>query len=360
MMFANVVQAKLASMALIGAGSFIVGVAPACFVPRAQHLQRKLLLSCALCFGAGVLLATAILHILPEVREGLPDHGELVFSCGFLLLYLVDECVHLFCRGGDSHGPELDLHHPGRRITHERGCSGCRNHSRGISYNAALQDSKIYVSEGDVRLPLNYRQNPAGSGNNACTISSYGATRPAVRDGRSSNEDVTFLCHGNHGEQCADTNTGLTGLVLALTVHAILEGLAIGLQTKIAEVMLLTGAVASHKFVVGFCLGLELAGVSKSVPKLVFVIFVFAVGSVLGIGIGMLTFQVDTKWSKVALPILQGLAGGTLLYVTVSEVLPRERTRWHKSSRRYAGILQFLSVISGYVAIFLLNNYVSE
>lgn len=83
-----------------------------------------------------------------------------------------------------------------------------------------------------MRLPLNYRQNPLGSGNNAF---SYGTARPA-RDGRSSNEDITFLCHGNHGEQCADTNTGLTGLALALTVHAILEGLAIGLQTKIAEV----------------------------------------------------------------------------------------------------------------------------
>ncbi|KAH0952396.1 hypothetical protein HN011_009955, partial [Eciton burchellii] len=341
-MFANAVQAKLTSMVLIGAGSFVVSVAPACFISRAQHLHRKLLLSCALCFGAGVLMATATLHVLPEVREGIPDHGELIFSCGFLLLYLVDECVHFFCRGGDE-SSESDIRNPGRRTMHERGCSGCRSYSRGISYNATLQDSKIYVSEGDARSPLNYRQNPLGSGNNACTFSSYGATRSAAHDGCSSNEDITFLCHGNHGEQCVDTNTGLTGLALALTVHAILEGLAIGLQTKIAEVMLLTGAVASHKFVVGFCLGLELAGVSKSVPKLVFAIFVFAIGSVVGIGIGMLIFQMDTDWSKVVLPILQGLAGGTLLYVTVSEVLPRERTRWHRSSRRYAGILQFLS-----------------
>lgn len=58
------------------------------------------------------------------------------------------------------------------------------------------------------------------------------------------------------------------------------------------QVLLLTGAVASHKFVVGFCLGLELAGVSKSVPKLIFAVFIFAIGSVIGIGIGMLTFQV--------------------------------------------------------------------
>lgn len=70
--------------------------------------------------------------------------------------------------------------------------------------------------------------------------------------------------------------------------------------------------------------------------------------------------QANTDWSKVVLPILQGLAGGTLLYVTVSEVLPRERTKWHKSLRKFAGIFQFFSVLVGFVVIFLLNNYVGE
>jgi len=66
------------------------------------------------------------------------------------------------------------------------------------------------------------------------------------------------------------------------------------------KVLLLTGAVASHKFVVGFCLGLELAGVSKSVPKLIFAIFLFAIGSVVGIGIGMLTFQVRKVYFSIS------------------------------------------------------------
>lgn len=367
-MFGNAVQAKLASMVLIGVGSFIIGIAPACFVSRTRHLQRKLLLSCALCFGAGVLLATAMLHVLPEVRQGLPDYAELVFSCGFLVLYLVEECVHYFCRDSD-HGSEMQDSRSilGSRIlglrTSEGSCSNCRNHSHGIGYNAATQDNKIYMSEGDMRLPLNYRQNSLGnSSNNAWTFTNYGATQRNTSDCRlrSTSEENTVLCHGNHSEQCTDANTSLAGLTLALTVHAVLEGLAIGLQMKIAEVLLLTGAVASHKFVIGFCLGLELAKVNKSVLKLIFAIFSFAIGSVIGIGIGMLTFQANTNWSKVVLPILQGLAGGTLLYVTVSEVLPRERTRWHKNSRKFAGILQFLSVVVGFVVIFLLNNYMGE
>ena len=58
----------------------------------------------------------------------------------------------------------------------------------------------------------------------------------------------------------------------------------------------------------------------------------------------MLTFKMQNKWTNVAVPILQGLAGGTLLYVTVSEILPRERARWHKKSatirRRFAALVR--------------------
>lgn len=89
-----------------------------------------------------------------------------------------------------------------------------------------------------MRSPLNYRQNPLGNNANNTWTSSYGATRCIACDCRlrSLSEENTFLCHGNHGEQCTDANTGLAGLALALTVHAVLEGLAIGLQTKLAQV----------------------------------------------------------------------------------------------------------------------------
>lgn len=125
-MFSNAVQAKLASMVLVGAGSFVVGIVPACFISRTRQFQQKLLLSCTLCFGAGVLLATAMLHVLPEVRRGLSDYSELVFSCGFLVLYLVEECVHYFCRdrNHESELSETDSRSSGfmdSRIAHERG-----------------------------------------------------------------------------------------------------------------------------------------------------------------------------------------------------------------------------------------------
>ncbi|XP_076656469.1 zinc/iron regulated transporter-related protein 88E [Halictus rubicundus] len=354
----TVVQAKLASMIAIGVGSFVVGVAPVCFVSRVRELQQRLLLSCTLCFGGGVLLATCILHMLPESRELMPDYADLIFACGFLLLYLIDETIHYVWGSGIDHGPE-----PTNRETEGRyGASRidhCRSHSHQANYSTSGQSvSCVYPTE--VNLRTGYQANPYGNGTiGGWKNSTYGAVQCAPGAPASCfHEEETLLCHGNHSEPCPNSNTSLVGLLLALTVHSMLEGQAIGLQKTTSEVLLLVGAVASHKFVVGFCLGLELAGASSSVFRLVLAIFTFSAGSAVGIGTGMLMLKMKNEWLKVFLPILQGLAGGSLLFVTVSEILPRERARWHKSSRRSAGIMQFISVVLGFVIIYVINNYV--
>jgi len=65
-----------------------------------------LVLSALLCFGAGVLLATALTHMLPEVRANVeelmkdPDFSpflkslpltEVLLSAGFFIVYGLDE-----------------------------------------------------------------------------------------------------------------------------------------------------------------------------------------------------------------------------------------------------------------------------
>ncbi|XP_043799448.1 zinc transporter ZIP3-like [Apis laboriosa] len=329
----TVVQAKFVSMIIIGIGSFVVGVAPACFVSRIRYLQQKLLLSCILCFGGGVLFATSILHMLPETRESMINYAELLFSCGFLLLYFIDECVHYFW-GSDEHVLQL---HQSRYET-----SGIWNNRNEVDRCRSYSHQTTLARNGI---------SSSWNGTN------YGALQYTPNAPSNYNEE-TFLCHGNHSEPCIDSNTNLMGLLLALTIHAVLEGLAIGLQKALSEVFLLVGAVASHKFVIGFCLGLELAGANNTFLRLILAIFVFSVGSAIGIGIGMLTFKMKNDWTEIAVPLLQGLAGGTLLYVTVSEIMPRERAKWHRNPRRSAGILQLFSMILGFIIIYLLNNYV--
>lgn len=86
-------------------------------------------------------------------------------------------------------------------------------------------------------------------------------------------------------------------------------------------------------------------------------ILIFASGSVLGIGIGMALTDIENIFNGSSLQILQALAAGTLLYVTLCEVLPREKARWHMSVRRFAGLIQCFAVIIGFGAMTLLSIF---
>lgn len=58
--------AKLLAMAVLGIGSIATGLLPA-LLSKCSRRRFPLLTSLLLCFGAGVLLSTALVHILPEV-----------------------------------------------------------------------------------------------------------------------------------------------------------------------------------------------------------------------------------------------------------------------------------------------------
>lgn len=64
--------------------------------------------------------------------------------------------------------------------------------------------------------------------------------------------------------------------------------------------------MASHKLVVGFCLGVELSsGVSSTACKHFVAITVFSLGSVIGIGVGMTVTTLSNDWLNTIQPILQ-------------------------------------------------------
>lgn len=170
------------------------------------------------------------------------------------------------------------------------------------------------------------------------------------------------ICHTSHTEPCNQTLAGVIGMLTALTVHSLIEGLAIGVQNDTAGVMILFIAVISHKFVVGFCLGVELSvSPGNTFKKHFLAIFVFSAGSVLGIALGMAIVDLSAVLDSDALAILQGIAGGTLLYVTVCEVLPREKARWHKSqTHKAAGLIQLLAFAIGFSVMTVMNMYITE
>lgn len=100
----ELLSVKIIALTLLGVFSLFFGLLPLRLrkVLAKGTKKRERIVSCLLCFGGGVLLATVFTHMLPETREGFasaaPDVtyplAEVVICAGFFLIYFVEEFVH--------------------------------------------------------------------------------------------------------------------------------------------------------------------------------------------------------------------------------------------------------------------------
>ncbi len=159
----------------------------------------------------------------------------------------------------------------------------------------------------------------------------------------------------------------LVGLV-ALSIHAGLEGLSIGLGRNAGDVWYLCAAISAHKLVIAFCLGMEVRNASTSPCTLVSTssspafkfryVLSFALMTPLGIAIGTIITEIvnepqGSQTENTLVAVLQTLAGGTLLYVAFFEVVLRERARFSGK-----GLAQLFFVVMGFTVMALLEIYV--
>jgi ABC-type uncharacterized transport system permease subunit len=61
-------SAKIVSIVSLGLGSLVAGLLPAAFT-KSKLRRNSIVQTILLCFGAGILLSTALVHILPEVND---------------------------------------------------------------------------------------------------------------------------------------------------------------------------------------------------------------------------------------------------------------------------------------------------
>ena len=109
-------MSKIISMICLGFVTWIVGVLPLLGVRKGwinrsesgQSQRMVVIFSCMMSFGGGVILTSCLTHMLPDVNEVLqealenntfPDSGlpvaEIFVLAGFLMIYLLEEVVHL-------------------------------------------------------------------------------------------------------------------------------------------------------------------------------------------------------------------------------------------------------------------------
>lgn len=120
---------------------------------------------------------------------------------------------------------------------------------------------------------------------------------------------------------CCSCNMTPFVLMLALCVHAIFEGIALGLMTNPQSAFDLMVAIFLHKFAEAFALSISIGRAFEDNFKIVFwLIFMFSFATPLGCTIGILLGEapmiVDVTFTS--------LAAGTFLYISCSEVVVEE------------------------------------
>ncbi|KAJ8682334.1 hypothetical protein QAD02_018126 [Eretmocerus hayati] len=262
--------------------------------------------NCLLGFGGGVLFSTTFLHMMPEVEEHVEDltgnvipklpipFAKLLTCLGFFMMYLVEEVVH--------------------------SCTGHSHQHHDDSTPGSNTSSHVNI----------YANNSIGSFGSVST--------PDLKQ----QEKACDISH-THLDVLNDSlhQGALRGLliVLGLSVHELFEGLSIGLEGEANHVWYMFGAVAAHKFIIAFCIGVELTSSRTSTILSYIYVCMFAVVSPLGIGIGMgLVGGHSAAANGLPAVVLQGIASGTLLYVVFFEILHKHRN----------GLMQYTSIAVGF------------
>jgi zinc transporter 1/2/3 len=193
-------------------------------------------------------------------------------------------------------------------------------------------------------------------------------TQPLLRTEDGNNGLPNYHSHGDqspeehaHGlalsaEEQKSVTAAIRGflLVAALSFHSIFEGMAIGLQPTQSDVWFLFTAVIVHELAIMFCIGMEM--LASKLRVLLYVIYMVELGLItsVGVGVGILVTEYvhdPSATHLLVIAILQGIAAGTLLYVTFFEILERER---HKPGN---GLEKLFAILTGFLSLTALEVF---
>lgn len=287
------------AIAILFVLTLLAGLLPLKIRPSAgQGNARQRFLSLCNCFAGGVFLGTCLLDMLPMIRDKYQQAfnlagihtvfpvGEFTTGIGFFLVLTVEQIVHTFHDSSFLHGSH-------------------GNHSP----NELL----------------------------------LGGVPRSAEDGLYSSSSSSFRPQTRKKTKAGESNFRVYILILALSMHSIFEGLALGLIEDVDRLVQIAAAIVIHKSIIAFSLSVNLVQHEMETNTVVKSVLLFSVMSPIGIGIGMAVLQnTNEQSSSFASGILQGIANGTFLYVTFFEIFQREL------AERGSRLLKVLSMIVGY------------
>ncbi|KAA0183556.1 hypothetical protein HAZT_HAZT007953 [Hyalella azteca] len=332
---------------------------PLVFVRRIRHttnaterLKYQAVLSLLSCFAGGVFMGTCILDLFPDtqaqiktvlkhypVQGGAFPVAEFIVVYGFLMVLTIEQIVLWFKE------KDLEVQDPAT----SRLLSGSVDSGLQARQSLQREHSLGGITDRPDFTASVRSNNSVFSG----SVSSYGAIgRPA--DSIDVTSEVEIHNHDMTVLEGVSLHSPLRSimLLLALSLHSIFEGLAVGLQETINNVVALFVIVIFHKGIIAFSLGLNMVQSRLNVCNIVLSNVFFCITAPLGIALGVgISSMHESPTIALISGALQGLACGTFLYVTFFEVLPHEMNTGHHRLWKNVCVIVGFSVVCGMMYI---------
>jgi len=266
------------------------------------------------CFAAGVFIGICLLDLFPEVEDTIAlalnaaeittsfPLPEFIVVLGFLILLIVEQFVLTWKT--DEYAERLEPR---------------------LLDNDSLQSSYSSVLNSGPAVP------PMG------VVAEVAPSTFASTDGLISNASLEvendLLEEDVNAEQVytdPSSHSVIRSMILliALSIHSLLEGLAVGLQETVDETFRLFFALLLHKCVVAFSVGLNMSQSKLSIRAVVVSNALFSVASPVGIALGIgIVHETAGLTEHAIIGTLNGLACGTFIYIVFFEIRPHEFMR---------------------------------
>ncbi len=316
--------------------------------PKSQRI-----LSLSNCVSGGVFLGVCFIGLIPIVREKflaslsmadidiLYPVTELVVLLGFFLVLFTEQSIRAYKkRQKNHHEMEEMIKYPNEYfLCSEDDSTGSDDSEAEAERRAKMTGST--TSSIPLLMDVPVTQNGASSAR-AATTSPKKPQRKRIpgrhRINRSRNASQESLDphhghgdggHGGHGHShsvdLADGFTLRAGIMLlALSIHSLFEGMAVGLQDNMGKLVNLFISVLAHECLVCFAVGISLAKQKTRMATLVKLAILFCSMIPVGMIIGILIGGIHNFAGTLSSAIIQAIAAGTFIYVIFMESLPTE------------------------------------
>jgi zinc transporter ZupT len=300
---------------------------------KEEEAERILSLGSSL--AGGIFLGGGFVHLLPEaislfasteIEWGIPM-AELLCVTGFLTVFMIEKVIFL---RDEEHGHN---HSKIQKTPETPQIEGKENEQE--NGKEETQDSAITI---ELESPPSTRFSDAKllPSDSSTNLTEGVVLEEVDLEAKEGENEVKAAAKKGHDHSHFDPKGPLPYLMMAvLSIHSIIAGFALGVQSHIDYVYAIFFAILAHKWVESFALGVSL--VRNGVPRNAFMkcILFYSLMVPGGIVVGViLSYVVTGKASDIIQAIVGGLASGTFIYIALVDVLLVEfqtaKDKWWK------------------------------